>query len=120
MKILTDQSFNEAIKMCKENDKYRVLIVTQYADNHHFLLDRLPAQDAEIVRCYGHPWAKFPNGSVIQIISIASNTRGRIADLVLCQAEVYNSCEEARYVLQAIETKSMAFELCKGRIEKDD
>ena len=109
MKILTDQSFNEAIKLCKENDNYRVLIVTQYAENHHFLLDRFPEEETEVIRCLGHPWVKFPNGSVIQMISINANTRGRKADFVLCQTEVYNNYEDAKYVLAAIEVNYRSF-----------
>lgn len=119
MKILTDQSFNDAIKLCKENDNYRVLIVTQYADNHHFLLDRLPEEETEVIRCFGHPWAKFSNGSVIQMISIAANTIGRRANLVLCQAEVYNNYEEFRYVLPTIEFTNSSFKLFKDGENND-
>lgn len=109
MKILTNQSLNEAIKLCQENDRYRVLIVTQCAKDRLLILDELSQHGADVARCMGHPWAKFPNGSVIDMVSMVTNMCGRRANLVLCQAEVYNDCEEIRYTLQAIEMTNRSF-----------
>lgn len=111
MKILTDKSLDEAIKLCKENERYRVLIVTQYAEDHSPILDYLCNTGANVTRCLGHPWAKFSNNSVIDMISVAANTRGRKANLVLCQVDVYNDCEEMRYVLPTIEITNRNFKL---------
>lgn len=106
MKIFTYKSLNEAIKLCQENDKYRVLIVTQYASDHSSILDYLHKIGIDVTRCFGNPWAKFPNGSIIRMTSLVNSMRGQKANLILCQDEVYNSCEDIGYVLDAIEIMS--------------
>ena len=111
MKILTEKSLNEAIKLCFKNDGYRVLIVTKYAEDHLPILDCLQQFGAEVTRCIGHPWAKFPNNSIINMISCAANLKGRKANLVLCQDDVYNDYEEIRYTLPFIETTNRDFKL---------
>lgn len=120
MKILTDKTLNEAIKLCYENDRYRVLIVTKCAEEHNSILDYLSQVGADVTRCLGHPWAKFPNNSVINLISTAANLRGRRANLVLCQVDVYNDNEEIRYTLPTIETINRNFKLFTYGIDEDD
>ena len=115
MKILTNKSLDEAIKLCQANDRYRVLIVTQYAKDHLQILDELDQHGADVARCMGHPWAKFPNGSVINIVSMTANMCGRKANLVLCQVEVYNECEELRYMLPSIEMTNRSFKLFNNK-----
>ena len=111
MKILTDKSLDEAIKLCQENDRYRVLIATKYAEDHLPLLEKLAQTGASVTRRMGHPWAKFSNNSIIDIISVTCSARGCRADLVLCDADVYNDCDEAKYVIAAMETKPRDFRL---------
>ena len=117
MKILTDQSLSEAVKLCQENERYRVLIVTQYAEDHDHILDKLYQVSADITRCLGHPWAKFPNGSVIDLVSVAANMRGRKANLVLCQTEVYNNYDEIKHMLPAIEITNRNFKFFQGEVQ---
>lgn len=109
MKILTDKTLNEAIKLCYKNENYRVLIVTKYAEDHMTMLDYLLQVGTEVTRCFGHPWAKFPNGSIINMISSDDNLRGRKANLVLCETDVYNDYEEIRYILPFIEIRNRDF-----------
>ena len=111
MKILTDKSLHEAIELCQEHDRYRVLIVTQYAKDHNSILDDLSKAGMSVVRSWGHPRASFPNGSIIEMVPIAANTRGRKVHLVLCQAEVYNIDSDTRHVLESIEVVYRDFKL---------
>ena len=111
MKILTDKSLNEAIELCHENACYRVLIITKYAEDHLRIFDHLSLAGADVTRCLGHPWVKFQNNSVIDMISSAANLRGRRANLVLCDVDVYNDDEEIRYTLPAIEVTNRSFKL---------
>ena len=111
MKILTDKSFIEAINLCKDNECYRVLIVTQYSEDFNPLLDSLLQICDDVVYSKTHSWAKFQNGSVIDMISSAATTRGRRANLVLCQADVYNEYDEIKYVLGAMEMTNVNFKL---------
>ena len=111
MKILTDESLFDAIKVCQENDHYRVVIVTKYAEDHLPLLEKLTQTGVFVTRRWGHPWAKFANNSIIDIVSVLGTARGCRADLVLCDADVYNDCDEAKYVLAAMETKPRDFKL---------
>ena len=114
MKILTDKSLDEAIELCKKNERYRVTIVTQYAGDHAPILDYLSQAGANVVRRFNNPFARFLNGGSIDLISSATNTIGRRANLVLCQAEVYNNCEDTKYVLAAMETTNINFKLFKN------
>lgn len=120
MKILTDESLAEAVKLCYENEYYRVLIVTQYAEDHLPILDKLDQYCVDVVRCKGHPWAKFRNGSIINLISLAANMCGRRANLVLCQVEVYNNYEEMRYILPTVETTNKGFEFLRNQEVQED
>lgn len=119
MKILTDKTLDEAIKLCYENEKYRVLIVTKYAEDHMPILDYLSQTGAEVTRCLGHPWTKFSNGSIINMISSAANMCGRRANLVLCEIDLYNDCEELRYILPTIETTNRYFKPFKDGDNND-
>lgn len=116
MKILTDQSLTEAVKLCQENERYRVLIVTQHAEDHSQILDKLYQVGVDITRCLGHPWAKFQNGSTINMVSVAANMRGRKANLVLCQTEVYNNYDEIKYMLSAVEITNRNFKLFQSEV----
>ena len=111
MKILTEKSLNEAIKLCKENERYKVLIVTKYVGDHSFILDYLSQSGADVVRRFNNSFARFLNGSNINLISSSSNTTcGARANLVLYQEDICNECEEMKYILRAIEMQ-MSFKI---------
>lgn len=115
MQILTKESLGVAVKKCQDSEHYRVLIVTKYAGDHTKILDYLSQVGANVVRCFGHPWARFLNGSTINIISSAYNTRGHKANLVLYQEDIINGNEEMLYVLKAIEIDNMRFNFLKNK-----
>lgn len=113
MKILTDKSLDEAIQLCKENERYRVLIVTKYVGDHPSILDCLSQSGADVVRRFDNSFARFLNGSNINLLSISSRSsvRGRKANLVLYQENVYDECEEMRYILASMEVSPISFKL---------
>lgn len=116
MKILTDDSLNEAIKLCQENKCYRVLIVTKYAGDHYPILNYLSKVGADVVRRFNNPFARFLNGSCISMISSATNKRGQKANLVLYQEDICNGCEEMIHVLAPIEINNRDFNLLKNEV----
>ena len=116
MKILTDKSLNEAIKLCCENNNYRVLIVTKYAGDHYSILNYLSQVGADVVRRFNNPFARFLNGSCISMISSASNARGYKANLVLYQEGICNGDEEMMYILAAMELTNSEFKLFKDEV----
>jgi len=59
MQVLTKETLDAAVKKCKESERYRVLIMTKYAGDHARILDYLSQVGADVVRCFGHPWARF-------------------------------------------------------------
>lgn len=120
MKILTDKSLDEAVKLCQENDHYRVLIATKYTEDHISLLEKLAQTGATVTRRLNHPWVKFSNNSIIDIVSVLGTARGYRADLVLCDADVYNDYDETKYVLAAMETKPREFRLKMERYENNE
>ena len=112
MQILTKENLDAAIKKCKENDRYKVLIVTKYVGDHHYILDYLSEAGIDVVRRFNNSFARFLNGSNINLISSSSNiTCGARANLVLYQEDICNECEEARYVLAAMEVYNTSFRL---------
>ena len=116
MKVLTDESLNESIKLCQENECYRVLIVTKYIGDQKFILDYLSQTGADVIRCFGRPWARFLNGSSINIISTASTIRGYKADLVLYQAGVIGGDDVMMSDLAAAEIANRNFKLFKDEV----
>lgn len=112
MQILTKENLDTTIKKCKENNHYRVLIVTKYVGDHKSILDYLSQSGADVVRRFDNSFARFVNGSNINLISSnSSNTCGARANLVLYQEEVCNECEEMKYILRSIETSNINFKL---------
>ena len=103
MTILTDKSLDEAINICRENSGYRVLIVTKRIADHDEILNYLQKVGADVTRCFGNPWAKFENNSIIRLMSIRENMCGHRAHLVLCQEKVYTDCEDVELITSAIE-----------------
>ena len=112
MQILTKESLDTAIKMCQENERYRVVIVTECAIDHNPILDYLSQiEDVNIVRCFGNPWVKFLNRSIINMISVPHDVMlGARADCVLCSPSVYEN-EEIKPILQTMEMRNINFNL---------
>lgn len=116
MQVLTKETLDAAVKKCKESERYRVLIMTKYAGDHSRILDYLSQVGADVVRCFGHPWARFLNGSAINMLSSASNARGYKANLVLYQEDVVNGNPEIMNILGSMEIKNMGFKLFKNEV----
>lgn len=116
MQILIKETLDAAVKKCKTSERYRVLIITKYAGDHVKILDYLSQVGADVVRCFGHPWVRFVNGSTINMISSASNARGYKANLVLYQKGVVNGNQEIMDILAAMEIKNMGFKLFKDEV----
>ena len=116
VKCLTKESLNEAIKLCKENKYYSVLIVTRYAGDHYPILNYLSEVGVDVVRRFNNPFARFLNGSCISMISSATNKRGQKANLVLYQEDIYDGCDEMIHILASIEINNRDFKLLKNEV----
>ena len=111
MKILTYKSFSEAIKLCQDNERYRILIVAQDRDYYDQILKYLDQFVTRVVNTRNSPWVEFYNGSIIRMLSASSNMIGQKANLVLCDADFYNDCEEIRYILPTFEMNNSKFKI---------
>ena len=116
MQILTKENLDTAIKKCRENERYKVLIVTKYKEDHIPILDKLVKSGVDAIHNSNNSFVRFLNGSYIELISSSkNNTCGARADLVLYQEDVCNECEEMKYILKAIETKPIDFKVFKNQ-----
>lgn len=105
IQLLTKESLDAAVIKCRENDYYSVLIITRYAIDHSYILDYLSRlKDANVIRCFGHPWVKFQNKSIINMTSIGDTTLKRCATpLILCSPAVYKN----RRIKQILRTSTL-------------
>ena len=107
MERLSEESMAQAIEKCKEQSRYRVLIVVRYMEYVHTLLKDLDNEyDKRISKSRSH--IRYPNGSCIDIISSSSNARGYKAHLVLYDDRICD-CETMLW-MRAMERATMDFD----------
>ena len=101
MQILTRETLDAAVKKCQENEHYRVIVVTEYAESHKDIVYYLRQFGCDGPGVRNNPYVQFANGSVIRMLSASSTARGYRADLVLCVPIMFD--DENSYKFRAIE-----------------
>lgn len=107
MEILSFESLSRAIEKCKEQARYKVLIVVRYMEDVHTLLKDLDNQyDRRISK--NRSCIRYPNGSCIDVISSSSNSHGYKAHLVLYDDRIYD--DRTMLWIGAMERATMDFD----------
>lgn len=109
MEILTKETLDSAIQKCQENECYRVIVVTRYAESHTSVMDYLAQFKCITARRSNNPYVYFENGSVIRMLSSSSLVRGYRASLVLCVSSVFD--DENSYIFRAMELNNCFFNM---------
>ena len=107
MEILNKESLDTAVKKCQDNERYRVIVVTEYAKNHKDIMNYLRQFGCDGPGVRNNPYVCFENGSVIRMLSSASSAMGYRADLVLCVPKIFY--DENSYKFRAMEFNIRAF-----------
>lgn len=113
MEILTKESLDAAIKKCQDDDGYRVLIVTEYAEDHTDILRNLSLNYDVLIshnRPNSYSYAQFSNGSIIEMISTSNNIRGRKAYLVLCVEKIFYDTD-MRCIYSTVEVRRPSYNI---------
>jgi hypothetical protein len=111
MRELSTQSLDQAVRLCYENDRYRVLVVTRYMHDHPDILDYLSKYNLNNIKSNGNCHIVFfPNSSHIKIIGTSENQCGIRADLVLYDWRLAND-KDVMLILKCFEAKNTYFKL---------
>ena len=111
MKELSIQTFEQAVQLCCDNDRYRVLVATQHIYDHPYILDFFAKHNLNDIEPNNSYYTVcFPNGSIIKIIGMGENQCGVRADLVLYDWRLANN-EDVMCVLRCFEARNTSFKL---------
>lgn len=111
MLALSVESINKAIQLCKENERYRILVYVCHDNDFVDVVWPVMQEGICDITSINHKCIiKFKNGSQIVIVGPSVNQRGVRADLVLYDQRVAND-KDIMIVLRCIEAKNTYFKL---------
>ena len=109
MEALTYHSLHYAVTKCRSDYDYHVIVVTKDTKQRDAIFKDLCSM-AHMQHNHYFNCIEYSTGSSIRVIAATpSNTRGRRADLVLLDPELYQ--EDMLPVFKAMEAKNINFRL---------